>query len=364
MARWTTVPPPFRLPLLGAGIVALVWGMWLGLGRMAAAPITAPLALGDHGPLMVGGFLGTVIALERAVASGRTAAYLGPLFCAFGVVLLLSGRRHEGAIALLAGSLVVLIVLVQVLRQAPALHHGVLAASGVAWAGGNLLLAAGRPVFDALPFWLVFLVGTIAAERLELTRLLPRSRASRVMFVTAGAAFFAGAVATLGWRDAGMRAMGVGELALCAWLFRYDVARRTVRQRGSVRYIGAALLAGYFWLGLGGVLGLAFGNPIAGPRYDALTHTVLVGFVFSMIFGHALVILPAVVRVRVEYRPRFYFHVGLLHASVAVRVLADLIGSGALRRAGGWGNAIALLVFIGSTALAAQRVSSKTPAKA
>ncbi|MBL8957988.1 MAG: hypothetical protein JNK82_44855, partial [Myxococcaceae bacterium] len=77
--------------------MGLWWGIWLGLSRMGAVPIPAPRAAADHGPLMVSGFLGTVIALERAVASGRLWAYLGPLACAGSIVLELSGHGGLGA---------------------------------------------------------------------------------------------------------------------------------------------------------------------------------------------------------------------------------------------------------------------------
>jgi hypothetical protein len=85
-------------------------------------------------------------------------------------------------------------------------------------------------------------------------------------------------------------------------------------------------------------------------------HAWFVGFVFSMIFGHALVIVPAVLGVRVDFRPRFYVHLVLLHASLVLRLAGDLGGFARLRQAGGWVNALAILLFIGSTALAARRV--------
>lgn len=71
-----------RFPLLALGAVGLFWGIWVGLARMGAAPVLPPQSLMDHGALMVGGFLGTVISLERAVAHGRAWGYLGPLACA------------------------------------------------------------------------------------------------------------------------------------------------------------------------------------------------------------------------------------------------------------------------------------------
>ena len=216
--------------------------------------------------------------------------------------------------------------------------------------GSAATLSSSRagPVFEAAPWWLVFLVGTICAERLELNRLLPRTARSGSTFA-AFALMVAGAAVSLAAAAPGMRLIGAGELALCAWLWRNDVARRTVHQRGAVRFIAVCLLSGYAWLGAGGILALWLGNPLAGPSYDALLHATFVGFVFSMIFGHALVIVPSVLGVRVDFRGRFYAHLLLLHAAVATRLAGDLLDAPAARRLGGWLNAAAVLLFIVST---------------
>jgi hypothetical protein len=60
-----------RLPLL-LGFVALVCGTGAGLARVGVGVPDAMAGISAlHGPLMIGGFLGTVIALERAVAIAR-----------------------------------------------------------------------------------------------------------------------------------------------------------------------------------------------------------------------------------------------------------------------------------------------------
>jgi hypothetical protein len=64
-----------------------------------------------------------------------------------------------------------------------------------------------------------------------------------------------------------------------------------------------------------------------------------VGFVFSMVFGHAPVILPAVLRVKLPYHPVLYAPLVLLHGSLLVRAF---VSTGA----GAWGNAAAIALFI------------------
>jgi len=86
---------------------------------------------------------------------------------------------------------------------------------------------------------------------------------------------------------AGTRLTGAALIALSVWLFRYDIARRTLRQTGLPRFIAASLLSGYFWLGAAGVIALLRRGHHRGPNYDAVLHAVFVGFALSMVFGHA-----------------------------------------------------------------------------
>ena len=134
-------------------------------------------------------------------------------------------------------------------------------------------------------------------------------------------------------------------LALAAWLARYDIASRTVRASGLTRYIALCLLAGYAWLAFGG-LGLMLRPGGAPGLWDAGLHAVMLGFVFSMVLGHAPVILPAVLRVGFPYSPVLYVPLALLHASLAARVAGDLAQEALCRAAGGAGNAAAIGLFI------------------
>lgn len=352
-----------RLALLAMGGASLVAGLWLGLARMGVAllPSLPPMSVLDHGPLMVSGFLGTVIALERAVAYRRGWAYLAPALNAVGSVVTLTTSSPVGPLLLTLGSLGVLLILVQVLRMDRALHHVVMTLAAGAWVMGNVLLLRGVPVFDLVVWWIAFLVLTIAAERLELTRLLRLGRGPRRAFVGAVLLLLGGAGGSWVFRDLGFRLVGASCLAIAAWLLLFDITRRTVRQQGSVRFIALSLLMGYGWLAVGGALALWRSNPLIGPIYDAILHTIFVGFVFSMIFGHALVIVPAVIGIAVPYRPRFYAHLLLLHGSLLLRVMGDLGGSPTLRASGAWVSVAALVLFLIHTFSSAGGLGRKAP---
>jgi hypothetical protein len=82
---------------------------------------------------------------------------------------------------------------------------------------------------------------------------------------------------------------------------------------------------------------------------------VLLGFVFSMVFGHAPIIFPAVLRVAVPYSSYFYAPLALLHASLAIRLTGDWMASSHWRALGGAFNGVALTAFVLGTVAAVVR---------
>jgi hypothetical protein len=341
-----------RLPLLFLALVSMACGVWLGLVRLGwNLPLLRQDQLIAHGPLMVCGFLGTLIGLERAVALGSRWGYAAPILVAAGAVTLeLRPPGAIGPVLITAGSLVMVAIFVVVWRRQASLFVATMAVGAAAWAVGNAQWLAGAAIYRVVFWWLAFLVLTIAGERLELNRVLRPTRAVQGAFVIAAAILLGGVVAVRWWPEPGVRVIGAGLVALTAWLARYDVARRTVRQRGLTRFMAVSLLGGYVWLGVGGVLAAITGVAMPGVVYDALLHAVFAGFVISMVFAHAPIIFPAVVGLPVAYRPAFYLHVGVLHLSLLVRVAGDLVEElGRWRSWGGLLNAFALLLFMLNT---------------
>lgn len=350
------VGAPWRAPMLVLGFASLFAGMAAGLVRLGW-PLPAANLAPVHGPLMVSGFFGTVISLERAVALRERWAYGAPLFSALGALAAIVAAPSLPAPALAtAGSAVMLAVSVAVYRRQQELFTLTLALGALSWLAGNLVWLSGAAVYAAVPWWVAFLVLTIAGERLELSRFLPPSPRAKRLFAALIIVLLGGVTASLVTRMAGTIALGAALVGLALWLARQDVARRTVRTKGLTRFIAICLLSGYVWLAVSGASmlfsgGLAFG----GTAYDAALHAVLLGFVFSMVIGHAPIILPAVLRVAVPYSPTFYAPLGLLHGSLAIRLIGDWMGSPPWRAWGGALNAIALVVFVLGTVAAVIR---------
>lgn len=349
------LPPPARASLLLLGFLALVAGIAGGLVRLGFEAPAPAASIAWHGALMASAFFGTLISLERAVAIGRPWAYLAPAACGIGGIVLLAGGVRTGFMLFAVGSVLFAAGSGLIWLRQRALHTGVLALGALGLLAANLLLVAGRPVEAAVPSWIAFFALTIGGERLELSRLAPVPRPARVVFAALAVAQF---VAALPFAP---RVLGVLLVLMVAWLARYDIATRTVRSTGLTRYIALCLLAGYAWLALGGVM-LAWPGGSGRELWDAALHAILLGFVFSMVFGHAPVILPAVLRVTLPYRAALYAPLVLLHLSLATRVVGDLIASAPLRAAGGAGSALAIALFIvTAAALAVSSLRKEKP---
>lgn len=359
-----------RVPLIAGAILLLLVGLWGGLLRLGWPwPGMWMRAVVYHGPLMVGGFLGTLIAVERAVALGRGWAYGAPVASIAGSVALLVGfPPTAGASLILLASLILVGDFIAIVRQQPAMFTVTMGLGAGAWAVGNGLWLTGHAIPIAVPWWIGFLVLTIVGERLELSRFLPQSRGKQMSFSIALAIYGLGLVVGIKWPGLGWTIAGVGLIALALWLTAFDLARQTIRQIGLTRFVAVCMLSGYAWLVLAGLLAIAqlaiapiahghfvnwiYHTPLGSLTYDALLHAIFLGFVFSMIFGHAPIIFPAVLNVRMNYHWRFYSHVLLLHASVALRIAADMAGLADLRQWAGLLNAIALLLFLANTVTA------------
>jgi hypothetical protein len=226
------------------------------------------------------------------------------------------------------------------------------------WLVGNLLWLSGSSLPQLVPWWMAFLVLTIAGERLELSRFLAPPTGAGRTFGVCMSTVLAGCILVSLQVEWGARVLGLGLLGLTLWLVHYDVARRTVSQSGLTRFTAVCLLSGYFWLAVSGLLGIGLGLPGAGPIYDALLHALFVGFALSMVFGHAPIIFPAVLNRPIVFRRAFYLHVALLHVSLVMRLAGDLAGVSLLRSCGGLLNVAAIGLFLINTIRSIQIRSS------
>jgi len=301
-----------------------------------------------HGPLMVVGFLGTLIGLERAVALQRGWAYAIPIFSGLSAIasLLTVPIQITASLAVLA-SMLLIAVFITLYRQYPSEHFIIMALSALAWLVGNALWFTDAAVFAVVPWWIGFLVLMIAGERLELSRLRQLTALIRRAFHVSVAVILIGLACSLFDFPAAIRISGLGFLGLAVWLLRYDLAWQSAQQSGLPRFMAISLIAGYLWLAAGGILWMVFAQFFsAGPRYDAMLHAIFLGFVFSMIFAHAPIILPTITGLALPFQNIFYLHAGLLHLSLLLRIAGDLSLSLSLQRWGGLLNGLSVIIFL------------------
>ena len=338
-----------RFFLIGLAGVSLLAGLWAGMVRLGwIFPMPSAQFIIVHGPLMVVGFLGILIGLERAVALGRSLVLRNPVLSGVSALSALVGLPVQlSAPPAVAASLLLIAVFVALYRQYPSEHFIIMGLSAFAWSVGNIIWLENLPLFHAVPWWMGFLVLMIAGERLELSRLRRPSVTVQAIFRASVAIILMGLIFSILELHFGVRIAGLGLLALALWLLRYDLAWHSAQQAGLPRYMAVCLIAGYFWLAVAGILWLLFAQFFsAGPRYDAMLHSIFLGFVFSMIFAHAPIILSTITGLSLPFQKSFYLHAGLLHLSLLLRIAGDLGLWLWLQQWGGLVNTLAVLLFL------------------
>lgn len=381
---------------MALALVAFLAALWTGLVRIGwALPGATSAPLLHHGPLMVSGFLGTLIAMERAVALGSRAGYAAPLSTALAVPLsLLAPDSAMGPLLMIAGSAGLVGILGAMARRGAVRIATVMGLGACCWLVGNVLWAVGESPVRAVGWWAAFPVLTIVAERVELGRLTGVTHAGRrvldvavgLMLAGLGLGLVGGAPAGttasgpvaramdsgavfmdpdsvfmdpgavlegVAWPALGVRLTGIAALVMCLWLLRHDVGLRRLKAAGLPRFAAVNLVAACVWLGVAGAI-LSAAAPLEnGVAYDAAYHAIFVGFAFSMIFAHAPIVFPSILELDVPFRRWFYLHVVLLQASLALRLAGDAGLWPPGRPWGGLLNGVALVWFFGATVVSA-----------
>lgn len=391
--------PAARLALLALAGLALLAGLDAALVRLGALAPVPSVPLGQiHGVLMVQGFLGTAICLERAVAlAGRTAPrsdsrerrplwpWLAPLASGVGTLLalltlalpslpralapLLGSNTTDTLPARLAPGVAWIVSLLLLTAIYAAVWRGrvkswavlVQLLGALAGVGGALVWTLGRPTGDAVLWWLMFLVLTIVGERLELARIaLLTPGVEPRLFAWALGVLVALPLTSLR-PQVGFPLLGLALAALVLDIGWHDVARRTVRLPGVARFAAVAMLLGYGWALVPALMWMVAPPVLAGHAWDIAVHSLTIGFTMSMVVAHAPVIIPAVVRRDVPHHPLVWLALALLHAGLLLRVIAGVREAEAAWRLGGTLGVSAFLVFVISTLVLTVRGARTAP---
>lgn len=344
------------LPLLPLVLLALLLALWTGLIRLGwQFPMSQGVA--DHGALMVGSFLGSLIILERAVVLKKRAAYAIPAINILSLPLFLLGYPQLSYACLIIGSLGLVGIFWLLLQRQSDASLWIMLCGATCWFIGNVLLLKHDLYPMAVFWWMLFLLLTISGERLELTRFLPVSKHQKsLLYLGLGLCLLGVLLPYHGW---GRWVLGTGLIGTALWLLRFDIARKTARKEGLTAFGGRALLLGYGWLLICG--GLLFSYDTLPLMYDAVLHAFFLGFVFSMIFAHGPIILPAVAGLSFKpYHVLLYIPLLLLQVSLLLRMLADALLALEARKWSGILSGLAILFyFVGIVSILVHEYSKR-----
>ncbi|WP_188042949.1 hypothetical protein [Changpingibacter yushuensis] len=351
--------PRARLIFLLFAAVSVLSGLNAALLRLGLpAPVESDSLASAHGILMVYGFLGTAITLERAVAlqaeKSRPWAYGAPAASGLAAALLIAsiagvdvpgGRVLPGG-AWLASMAFFTAIYWAVWRRQASYAVLVQALGAIIGLGGVAMWARGFEVAIIVPWWVMFLVLTIIGERLELARISFASGTTEQRVLAESTALTLMLVATLVSPTVGYPLLGIALAVLLIDVGLHDAARHLIRSTGLPRLSAACMILAYVWGLVSAGVWIVSGPVWAGFQYDAAVHSLTIGFALSMVIAHAPVIIPAIVRRPLPYHPAMWAVAGLLHAGLLIRVIAGAREATVPWQFGGALSVCAVLAFL------------------
>jgi hypothetical protein len=325
-------------------MISLVLGIVGGWLRLGWTQFNIAETAIYHGIIMTGSFLGALISMERAVVMTNKAWLLVPILAVLALPLHLLNYPIIAIVSLVLSSTALTILMyIQSLKVKEASHY-VITLGAFCWAVGNALLLKSDFVPMVVPWWIAFLLFTIVGERLELSRFLPVKR----IFILVLYILIAGVFCSffIPFHFGGSRITGILIAFIAIWLLRFDMARISIKKKGEYRYIGLGLIVGFVWLLVHAFIMIFLENHAL--YYDLWVHSFFLGFAFSMIWAHAPIIFPAVVKVkRLIYHPILYIPWLLFQISLVGRVWSSFAENYELRQVFGVANGwIILLMFL------------------
>jgi hypothetical protein len=311
--------------LVAIGIpVFLILGLFTGFSRFGL--IYFPLSF-HHGVLMLNGFAGGVITVERLLSKPNDRWIL------IGLILLISGLTlylmgFEFGLLLVAANIAILFLKETYVLIEKQSQNGVYQLVGLlSWFIGNLKFYQNGFYPAAVPFFIVFILMLIVG-----TRLCKMGKEDVIGLVLSFAIFFS---FWLGFHGYGQAIYGVGLALLGIRLAYLEI------KNGSKHLL--ALVVAYCWLLITGISSL-FSDHIL-YSYDLVLHALFLGFFFSMIFINAPdALLKKLGLESLKTYPNFW--VLFLAFGLIIRlIVGDLFQVQVARNVGGFLNLLTIILY-------------------
>jgi hypothetical protein len=331
-----------RIPFLILAASSLIVGLIAGLARIGWNALAFP-AITHHGSIMVGGFLGTLIILEKIIPMKKQWLYLFPVLSGLSVLaFILNEPQISFLLLIVAGTGLSVVFLLYLIRERSMIYVLMLLGS-ICWTIGNVLVAEREFYPMAVSWWMAFTLFIISAERIELMKFLPVTKNQKYIFTSILLVYIIACLQP--FHGPGNMVGGAAMIAAALWLLRFDLVGITLFKTGLTRFVAVSLLCGYISLLFTGVFLISFTDQAF--AYDITVHTFFIGFVFSMIFAHGPIILPGVIGISIKpYHPLLYCWLFILHASWIVRTFAGALIDLEWRRFSGVLSAIAIPAYL------------------
>ncbi|MFZ6013563.1 MAG: hypothetical protein ACOYXT_24695 [Bacteroidota bacterium] len=336
-----------RLPFMLLAIINLFAGLGTGLVRIGWQFEISNLAPA-HGAIMVGGFLGTLISIEKIIPLRNKFLFFIPALSGSSLLLFLLNMPQESILMVTLASLGLVVIFVYYYFKYKDLQYLIMLIGGICWLVGNVLLYSKNFYPASFPLWLGFILFVIVGERIDLMKFMPVTNRAKFLLMFFLAMYLGSTL--FHFHGAGNYIAGISLIAVAVWLIKNDMISANISKSALTKYVAIALLCGYISLLICGVFILSLqGSAMA---YDAVVHTFFLGFTFSMIFAHGPIILPGVLGVIVKpYHIIFYLFLSLLQASWLMRAFSDSSLNFYLRQISGLLSTVAILGYFASLAI-------------
>ncbi len=358
------VPFPWhRLAILIWAGIACLTGLMTAFARIGLSPFAQSHELVSvHGALMVFGFLGTAIGMERGVAYHAGSAshpswgLIAPLLGALGVVstfvlaLIPTLPQWWPAIpgAFWAASMFELsAVYIGIWSWQNSLTLIIQMMGSLTGALGMILYACSVPALRLAPLWMVFLVLTIIGERLELARVSFTGRRVENTLLTAAGVSVVGSILILFIPEVGYVILGLSFLVLLITMLAHDIARHTFKLPGMTGFMGVAMLCAYVWGIIGSLLWtLTPQSDLFSQRSAFALVCFDLGFTMTMVIAHACIIVPAIIRRPLPFSTLMWIPLIGLQSGLALGAIGTLRGSVQIGQAGSVCEILSLLALL------------------